>query len=154
MPPRKVSTKPPRDPQGVPYYVHQGEGNTAPHSKPLKLTLMRKIEQQMNAAITNNVNWQSTNTAVTFDAETNESKVYLHGNHIATVGDDFVQIFDGGWQSTTTKSRLNAILKEHAIDGECVYQKNFKWFVDKFIGQAGTSKVYNTFEFSDGFMFA
>ena len=108
----------------------------------------------MNAAITNNVNWQSANTAVTFDAETNESKVYLHGNHIATVGDDFVQIFDGGWQSTTTKSRLNAILKEHAIDGECVYQKNFKWFVDKFIGQAGTSKVYNTFEFSDGFMFA
>ena len=115
---------------------------------------MRKIEQQMNNAISNNLNWQSANTAVTFDPETNESKVYLHGNHIATVGEDFVQIFDGGWQSTTTKSRLNAILKEHAIDGECVYQKNFKWFVDKFIGQAGTSKVYNTFEFVDGFMFA
>ena len=115
---------------------------------------MRKIEQQMNNAISNNLNWQSSNTSVTFDAETNESKVYLHGNHIATVGDDFVQIFDGGWQSTTTKSRLNAILKEHAIDGECVYQKNFNWYVDKFIGQAGTSKVYNTFEFSNGFMFA
>ena len=116
--------------------------------------LMRKIEQQMNAAISNNQNWQSANTAVTFDPETNESKVYLHGNHIATVGDDFVQIFDGGWQSNTTKSRLNAILKEHAIEGECVYQKNFDWFVDKFIGQAGTSKVYNTFEFTNGFMFA
>lgn len=108
----------------------------------------------MNNAISNNLNWQSANTAVTFDPETNESKVYLHGNHIATVGEDFVQIFDGGWQSNTTKSRLNAILKEHAIDGECVYQKNFTWFVDKFIGQAGTSKVYNTFEFSNGFMFA
>jgi len=115
---------------------------------------MRKIERQMNNAISNNLNWQSANTAVTFDPETNESKVYLHGNHIATVGDDFVQIFDGGWQSTTTKSRLNAILKEHAIDGECVYQKNFKWFVDKFIGQAGTSKVYNTFEFNGSFIFA
>ena len=115
---------------------------------------MRKIEQQMNAAITNNVNWQSSNTAVTFDSETGESKVYLHGNHIATVGEDFVQIFDGGWQSNTTKSRLNAILREHAIDGEGVYQKNFKWYVDKFIGQAGTSKVYNTFEFTNGFMFA
>lgn len=108
----------------------------------------------MNAAITNNVNWQSSNTAVTFDSETGESKVYLHGNHIATVGEDFVQIFDGGWQSNTTKSRLNAILREHAIDGEGVYQKNFKWYVDKFIGQAGTSKVYNTFEFTNGFMFA
>ena len=108
----------------------------------------------MNAAISNNKNWQSANTAVTFDPETNESKVYLHGNHIATVGDDFVQIFDGGWQSNTTKSRLNAILSEHAIKGECVYQKNFQWFVDKFIGQAGTSPVYNTYEFEDGFMFA
>ena len=141
------------DPQNRVSYRSGGE-TTPTHSKPLKLPLMRKIEQQMNNAISNNLNWQSSNTRVEFDAETNESKVYLHGNHIATVGDDFVQIFDGGWQSTTTKSRLNAILKEHAIDGECVYQKNFKWFVDKFIGQAGTSKVYNTFEFTDGFMFA
>jgi hypothetical protein len=115
---------------------------------------MRKIEQEMNNAISNNKNWQSANTAVTFDPETNESKVYLHGNHIATVGDDFVQIFDGGWQSVTTKSRLNAILSEHAIKGECVFQKNFKWYVDKFIGQAGSSPVYNRYEFSDGFMFA
>ena len=115
---------------------------------------MRKIEQQMNNAISNNLNWQSSNTRVEFDAETNESKVYLYGNHIATVGDDFVQIFDGGWQSVTTKSRLNAILSEHAIKGEGVYQKNFKWFVDKFVGQAGTSSVYNTYEFTNGFMFA
>ena len=115
---------------------------------------MRKIEREMNNAISYNLNWQSGNTAVTFDPETNESKVYLHGNHIATVGDDFVQIFDGGWQSTTTKSRLNAILSEHAIKGECVFQKNFKWYVDKFIGQAGSSPVYNRYEFSDGFMFA
>ena len=114
---------------------------------------MRKIEQQMNDAISNNQNWQSANTAVTLD-DNGDSKVYLHGNHIATVGETTIQIFDGGYQSNTTKSRLNAILKEHAIDGECVYQKNFKWYVDKFIGHAGTSKVYNTFEFTDGFMFA
>ena len=115
---------------------------------------MRKIEQQMNDAISNNQNWQSGNTSVTFDPETNESKVYLHGNHIATVGDDFVQIFDGGYQSVTTKSRLNAILKVHGINGECVFQKNWNWFVHKFIGQAGTSPVYNCYEFTNGFMFA
>jgi len=115
---------------------------------------MRKIEQQMNAAITNNVNWQSSNTSVHFNEETGESIVRLHGNTIAVVGEDFVQIFDGGWQSNTTKSRLNAILKEHGIAGEGVYQKNFKWYVDKFVGQAGTSPVYNTYEFTDGFMFA
>ena len=115
---------------------------------------MRKIEREMNAAISNNQNWQKDNTTVTYDPETNESTVYLYGNKIAIVGDNFVQIFDGGYQSKTTKSRLNAILKEHAIQGEGVYQKNWKWYVDKFIGQAGTSKVYNTFEFTNGFMFA
>jgi len=115
---------------------------------------MRKIEQQMNNAISNNLNWQSGNTAVTYDPETNESTVRLHGNTIAIVGDDFVQIFDGGYQSKTTKSRLNAILSEHGIKGECVFQRNWNWFVHKFIGQAGTSPVYNEYEFSNGFMFA
>ena len=115
---------------------------------------MKKIEQEMNTAISNNLNWKSGNTSVTFDPETQESIVRLYGNTIAVIGENFVQIFDGGFKSTTTKSRLNAILKEHAIDGECVYQKDFKWYVDKFIGQAGTSPVFNTFEFNDSFLFA
>lgn len=115
---------------------------------------MRKIEREMNAAISNNLNWQKDNTAVTYDPETNESTVYLHGNKIAIVGDTFVQIFDGGYQSNTTKSRLNAILREHGIAGEGVFQRNWNWFVHKFVGQAGTSPVYNEYEFTNGFMFA
>ena len=116
---------------------------------------MRKIEREMNAAICENRDWQKDNTSVTFDPETNESKVYLYGNHIATIGDDFVQIFDGGYQSVTTKSRLNAILSEHGIKGECVIQKNFNWFVHKFIGQTSiTGPVYNEYDFTNGFMFA
>jgi hypothetical protein len=39
-------------------------------------------------------------------------------------------LFDGGWQTNTTKSRLNAILSEFGMSGECVYQKNFNWFVN------------------------
>jgi hypothetical protein len=115
---------------------------------------MRKIETQMNAAIRDSLNWKSGNTEVTFDPETQESKVFLFGNHIATIGEDFVQIFDGGYQSATTKSRLNAILREHGIKGEGVFQRNFNWFVHKFIGQAGTSPVYNESEFVNGFMFS
>ena len=116
---------------------------------------MRKIEREMNAAISNNQNWQKDNTEVTFDPETNESKVYLHGNHIATIGDDFVQIFDGGYQSNTTKSRLNAILSEHGIKGEGVFQRDWKWYVHKFIGQTSiTGPVYNEYDFTNGFMFA
>ena len=91
---------------------------------------MRKIEREMNNAISNNENWQKDNTNVTFDAETGESKVYLFGNHIADVGDNYIRLFDGGYQSVTTKSRLNAILSEHGEAGDCVFQKNFDWFVN------------------------
>tara|TARA_B100000073_G_scaffold122271_1_gene99553 strand:- start:9229 stop:9543 length:315 start_codon:yes stop_codon:yes gene_type:complete len=88
---------------------------------------MRKIERQMNNAITNGQNFSSSNTTVTF--ENDLSYVYLHGNHIATIGEGFVKIFDGGWQSNTTKSRLNAILSEHAAPSDGVFQKNFVWYV-------------------------
>ena len=54
----------------------------------------------------------------------------LYGNKIAEVGDTFIRLFDGGHQSVTTKSRLNAILAEHGDDGDCVFQKNFDWFVN------------------------
>jgi D-mannonate dehydratase len=90
---------------------------------------MRKIEQQMNDAISNNQNWQSANTSVHFNEEENLSVVRLHGNKIAEIGETFIRLFDGGWQTTTTKSRLNAILSEHGDVGDKVFQKNFDWFV-------------------------
>jgi D-mannonate dehydratase len=90
---------------------------------------MRKIEQQMNNAIANNSNWQSGNTSVHFNEEDQVSVVRLHGNKIAEVGDTFIRLFDGGWQSNTTKSRLNAILQEHGEVGDKVFAKNFDWFV-------------------------
>ena len=119
----------PTDPQ-IPGILAISEGDD-PNRQTFSLfsQIMRKIEQQMNAAITNNVNWQSGNTAVKFDAETGESKVYLHGNHIADVGETFIRLFDGGWQSVTTKSRLNAILQEHGECGDRVFQKGFEWFL-------------------------
>ena len=88
--------------------------------------MTRKIEQQMNTAILLQKDWKNSNTQV-FNFQ-DVSKVFLHGNLIALVGDDFLQIFDGGWQSNTTKSRLNAILRAHGAGGECVFQKNFEWF--------------------------
>ena len=89
---------------------------------------MRKIESQMNAAITNDQDWRSGNTEVQFIDGV--SYVYLHGNKIAEVGDNFVRLYDGGWQTNTTKSRLNAILQAHGLPGECVFQKKFEWFVN------------------------
>ncbi len=115
---------------------------------------MRKIEQQMNAAISSNINWKSANTEVVYNQEDNTSDVFLHGNHIATVGDDYVMIYDGGWQSTTTKSRLNAICSEHCIAGEGVFQKNYQWFVRVFTGAINGKSVFTTKEFSNGYCFA
>ena len=95
---------------------------------------MRKIEQQMIAAVKNNINWSSANTTVHFNEETGESIVRLHGNKIAVVSDNDMTIFDGGYQSKTTKSRLNAILSEHGIAGECVFQKDYQWFIRLYNG--------------------
>ncbi|MFZ9728675.1 MAG: hypothetical protein ACO3CD_06640 [Candidatus Nanopelagicaceae bacterium] len=105
---------------------------------------MRKIEKLMNAAIKANKDWSLTNTSVT--TEGGVSVVRLHGNKIAEVGDDFVRVFDGGWQSVTTKSRLNAIINEFCnayTDG--VFQKQFEWFIRD-------NKVIH--EFVNGYTFA
>ena len=91
---------------------------------------MRKIEKQMCAAIHNNVNWSSGNTAVYFDPETGVSIVRLHGNKIAEISDNDMTIFDGGYQSVTTKSRLNALIDRFCngvTDG--VFQKDYQWFI-------------------------
>ena len=88
---------------------------------------MRKIERLMNAAIKAGKDFKMANTEVV--ACSNVSDVFLHGNLIARIGETWIELFDGGFQSNTTKSRLNAILAEHGVPGEHVFQKNFNWFV-------------------------
>ena len=90
---------------------------------------MRQIERQMNNAITAGKDWKLKNTEVLYFSGHDKSQVYLHGNLIAEIGPTYIELFDGGWQSVTTKSRLNAILAEHGCPGEYVFQKDFKWFI-------------------------
>ena len=87
---------------------------------------MRKIERLMNAAISEGRDWSSANTSVTMNG--NIAEVRLHGNLIAEVSDECVTLHDGGWQSKTTKSRLNAIMSEHCLPGEGVFQNKWEWF--------------------------
>ena len=61
---------------------------------------MRVIEQKMNAAIRDSKDWTSANTMVT--NHDGVSFVFLHGNLIAEIGDTWLKLFDGGWQSNTT----------------------------------------------------
>jgi hypothetical protein len=91
---------------------------------------MRKIEALMNNAISNLNHgevWKLDNTVVS--VADGIAFVFLHGNLIAEVGDNSIRLFDGGWQTVTTKSRLNAILSQHGLPGEKVFQKRHKWFV-------------------------
>ena len=88
--------------------------------------MTRLIERQMNKAISTETDWKKDNTEVVNIGGV--SFVYLYSNLIAMVGDTWLELFDGGHQTNTTKSRLNAILSEHG-NGEYVYQKNYEWFV-------------------------
>ena len=99
---------------------------------------MRKIETLMNQAITQEKDWKLDNTEVV-NIE-GVSFVYLYNNLIAMIGDTWLELFDGGHKTATTKSRLNAILKEHS-NNESVYQKNFEQFV---------STKYGDIAFNDG----
>ena len=100
----------------------------------------------MCASVQSNKNCQSGNTSVHFDPETGVSMVRLHGNKIAEVSDHDMTIFDGGYQSATTKSRLNALIDRFCnavTDG--VFQKDYQWYIRD-------NKV--TQDFSNGYIFA
>ena len=105
---------------------------------------MRKIETQMNNAVRNKIAWSSSNTCTTFSSDLKECFIYLHGNHIATYNYVLkeLELFDGGWQSNTTKSRLNALCNEFAT-GFGVFQKNWEWFISDRLGNK--KDFYNGF---------
>jgi hypothetical protein len=100
---------------------------------------MRKIETLMNAAIAAGKDWKQDNTAVV-EAD-GLSIVLLYGNKIAEVGDTFIRIFDGGWRTNTTKSRINAIFNGCGLPSDGVFQKGGQWFV---------KSQGSTIPFSDG----
>lgn len=98
---------------------------------------MRKIESQMIEAVRDCLNWQSANTSVQTNLD-GVSQVFLHGNLIAEVSSDesndhfySVQLFDGGHQTKTTKSRLNALLSAFGLPGQRVFAKNFDWYLQE-----------------------
>ena len=91
---------------------------------------MRKLERQMNRALVSKNNWAGSNTTVRYSNETNCSSVYLHGHNIATLDHttNALRLSSCGYETVTTKSRLNAILEEVKY-GCKVFQKQFEWFI-------------------------
>ena len=102
-------------------------------SKQLPPYVMRKIEMEMNAAIRYRRNFSKANTSVRCfktNGITTDVDVFLHGNHIASLdtATNQLTIKDGGWQSVTTKSRLNALLDEF-VPSMGIFQKDWVWYL-------------------------
>jgi len=88
--------------------------------KPL---IMRKITQDAIRAFRIRQPFKRGNTQV--KVLDNSVALYLHGNMIAEyAADGALYINDGGWQSNTTKERLNG------LPNVFVYQRNFEWFLN------------------------
>ena len=93
---------------------------------------MRKIERAMTSAVISKSNWSKSNTAVCYNENSNCSTISLHGHEIASYDHNTraVKLDSCGYETVTTKSRLNALLSE-VNRGARVFQKNFVWFVGK-----------------------
>ena len=96
----------------------------------------------MNSALLRRSNWAGSNTTVSYNENTDCSSVYLHGHQIATLDhhSNALKLSSCGYETNTTKSRLNALLSEFKY-GCRVFQKQFNWYLQN---------VNQTVDFWDG----
>jgi hypothetical protein len=105
--------------------------------------MSRIIEQQMIRAISNETDWRKDNTSFEIihrgeyfnvsggiSSTSREIQVKLHGHKIASIFPGNKMILSScGWETQTTKSRLNSILHHYNLGG--IFQKDYVWYCDK-----------------------
>ena len=79
---------------------------------------MRKVTQKVVSAFMQGKTYKLQNTS------TDGTALYLHGNKIAEMRPDGLYVSNAGWQSNTTKERLNA------LSGVSVWQKKGQWYLN------------------------
>jgi hypothetical protein len=87
---------------------------------------MRKITRDSINAFMNDRNFKRQNMEVRINPN-NQTELVLHGNVIAYRHPDLnrtISITNCGWQTTTTKERLNG------IEGVNILQRNFQWYLN------------------------
>lgn len=57
------------------------------------------------------------------------TRVKYHFTDVVTFNDSVINLDTGGWESVTTKARMNQASRQFNLDFS-VYQRNYKWFVD------------------------
>ena len=86
---------------------------------------MRQITRDAVEALRERRPFKRDNTRVRQVNHSDLWEMSLHGHTIALLYiDDSLEICDGGWQSRTTKERLNA------LPNVSITQKNFEWFLN------------------------
>jgi hypothetical protein len=88
---------------------------------------MRKITQQAVNALFEGVLYRNGNTEITHSLD--GAKMWLHGNLIAVLNSDEVTLYTCGWKTTTTKERLNGVVRQYGFN---ISQKAGKWFVNNY----------------------
>lgn len=103
---------------------------------------MRQIERNMVRAIFDGKDWRNGNTAVEWFG-VDYVHIRLHGHLIAEAvrtesGSWQLILDDCGWQTTTTKSRLNVLLRSLVHPSMGVVQDDWSWYL---VGTDGTTRV-------------
>lgn len=98
---------------------------------------MRKIEKEMIEAIKAKKSYSNDNTRVVICEDDTTIKVELHNYEIAVITSNELHISDAGFQTKTTKSRLNCLLNH--FDLPIIYSKNFQWYIgsNTWLGDTG-----------------
>jgi len=88
---------------------------------------MRKVTEQTVNAFENNKDKTVGNTTVK-NSRGVDTEMYLHGHKIAikNIATGKIQISNCGWQSNTTKERLNGVI---SIVGGSISQKKGVWYL-------------------------
>ena len=87
---------------------------------------MRKITKEAISAFLSCKPFREGNDEVRVNL--NWCGLYLHGNLIAEKRGKEITICDCGWQTSTTKERLNGLLSE--LGHKKIYQNDFSWFLE------------------------
>ena len=89
---------------------------------------MRLITRRMTEAFYNRETRTQSNTQVGYYPDEDVSRMWLHGNLIATYNyrNRELRVRHSGWRSVTTKERLNGVLRSKDA---VVYQRDHEWYI-------------------------
>ena len=90
---------------------------------------MRKITEESVNAFLNAKKFNKSN--MTVEVEPNVTILKYHGNAIAYKYNDKKTraITNCGWETNTTKERLNGVIILAGLNIEPIYQKNWQWYL-------------------------